>query len=171
VSMSFVLDTCALISGLNPLEIRGEVYSVPSVLEELEREGLAQVRLEAALASGRLILRDPTPGAEEEVRRMARELGEDIALSKADLKVLALALDLKNLGKDSAIISDDYSIQNLAKRLGIGCISLTTFGISYAFDWAFYCPACHRRFAEERDSCSVCGTKLRRSVIKKIKVK
>ncbi|MEM3793767.1 MAG: PIN domain-containing protein [Candidatus Bathyarchaeia archaeon] len=169
--MSFVLDTCALISGLNPLQIEGEVYSVPMVLEELEWEGLAQVRLEAALASGKLILRDPTPGSEGEIMRIARELGEDVALSKADVKVLALALDLKNSGKGPVIISDDYSIQNLARRLGIRCLSLTTFGISYAFDWEFYCPACHRKYVGERETCSVCGTKLKRGVVKKAKVK
>jgi UPF0271 protein len=169
--MSFVLDTCALISGLNPLQIEGELYSVPMVLEELESGGLAQIRLEAALASGKLTLKEPTSGSESEVLKIAHELGEDAALSKADLKVLALALDLKNSGKDSVIISDDYSIQNLAGRLGIRYLGLTTFGISYAFDWIFHCPACHRKFMEERETCSVCGTKLRRIVLRKARIK
>ena len=92
-------------------------------------------------------------------------------LSKADVEVLALALDLKKSGLSPAIVSDDYAIQNVSETLDIEHSSLANFGITRRFNWVYYCPACFRRYPiEEADqTCRVCGTHLKRKVIKKTK--
>lgn len=39
-------------------------------------------------------------------------------LSKADLQVLALAMELKRRGLRPLIVTDDYSIQNVTNKIG-----------------------------------------------------
>ena len=85
-------------------------------------------------------------------------------LSEADIQVLALALELKDKDCNPHIVTDDYSIQNVANKLGIQFAPLITFGIRYRFSWTLYCPACFRKYAADHRSkrCEVCGTELKR---------
>jgi rRNA maturation endonuclease Nob1 len=70
------------------------------------------------------------------VHETASGIGDVGVLSKADIEVLALALDLKKKGLSPAVVSDDYAIQNVSETLGIEHASLTTFGIARRFDWS-----------------------------------
>jgi len=90
-------------------------------------------------------------------------------LSEVDLQVLALALELKSTGLSPFIVTDDYSIQNVANKIGVNFTSLMTYGIRFRFNWILYCPACHRKFPSDCKfkSCEVCGTKLKRKPLKK----
>jgi UPF0271 protein len=103
------------------------------------------------------------------VQEISSGVGDAVVLSKADIEVLALALDLKETGLTPAIVSDDYAIQNVSETLGIEHASLATFGISQKFDWIYYCPACFRRYTTEDagQTCRVCGTPLKRKVVRK----
>ena len=56
-------------------------------------------------------------------------------LSEADKQVLALALELKGSGLTPLIVTDDYSIQNVANKIGVEFTSLMTFGIKFRFKW------------------------------------
>ncbi|MGD2201261.1 MAG: hypothetical protein PVJ38_06505, partial [Candidatus Bathyarchaeota archaeon] len=93
-----------------------------------------------------------------------RELGEERALSKADVQVLALGLQLKAAGATPIIVSDDYAVQNVADRLNIEFKGLTTTGIKRRYRWITYCPGCKKTFHEPEggNSCPVCGTELKR---------
>ena len=103
------------------------------------------------------------------VEETSSKVGDVGVLSRADIEVLALALDLKNDNLSPAIVSDDYAIQNVSETLGIEHASLATFGISHKFDWIYYCPACFRRYTtkDAGQPCRVCGTPLRRKVVRK----
>jgi UPF0271 protein len=91
----------------------------------------------------------------------------------ADKQVLALALELKDIGYQPQIVTDDYSIQNVANQLSIQFAPLMTFGIRYRFLWALYCPACHRKYPADYRSkrCEICGTELKRKPLEKTPVK
>ena len=103
------------------------------------------------------------------VQGTSSRVGDAVVLSKADIEVLALALDLKENGLSPAIVSDDYAIQNVSETLGMEHASLATFGIAQKFDWIYYCPACFRRYTTEDadQTCRVCGTPLKRKVVRK----
>jgi UPF0271 protein len=105
------------------------------------------------------------------VEETSLRVGDVGVLSRADIEILALALDLKNNDQSPAIVSDDYAIQNVSESLGIEHASLATFGISQKFDWVYYCPACFRRYTAEDagQPCRVCGTPLKRKVSRKVK--
>lgn len=163
-----VLDTSALIMGLDPLGLDVNSYSVPEVGDELREQTGPSYRLRISSSSGKLKVRSPTYSSRVKVADEARRLGDRYTLSDADVSVLALALDLRREGLTPIIVSDDYSVQNVAEAMGLSYQSLATFGIRQRFDWTYYCPACFRRYpTAEALLCRVCGTRLKRKPAKK----
>jgi UPF0271 protein len=163
-----VLDTSAFIMGLDPLGLDYDSYSVPEVTEELRQQTGPSYRLTVSSSSGKLKIQSPTEASLDAVSENAKQLGDKIALSKADTCVIALALDLKNEGNLPIIVSDDYAIQNVAEGIGIAYQSLATLGIRHKFSWTNYCPACFRRYpAGNIQECLVCGTKLKRKPLRR----
>ena len=82
----------------------------------------------------------------DKVKASATSVGDSFFLSETDKQVLALALEIKARGDNPQIVTDDYSIQNVAKQLGLEYVSLVTFGIKRLLTWIRYCPACHRTY-------------------------
>ncbi len=107
---SYVLDASAFIKGAVP--DRGRLYTVPEVVDEL-RDPLSRARFEAAPVH----VREPAGWAVRRARRRARLTGDADRLSITDLKVLALAVELRSEGRDVTIISSDYALQNVARSL------------------------------------------------------
>jgi len=167
-----VLDTSAFVMGLNPSALDLPSYSVTSVLDELVPNTLSHTRFATSRDSGQLTVKKPTSSSMKTVQETSSRVGDAVVLSKADIEVLALALDLKENGLSPAIVSDDYAIQNVSETLGMEHASLATFGIAQKFDWIYYCPACFRRYTTEDadQTCRVCGTPLKRKVVRKGKV-
>jgi len=164
-----VLDTSALVMGLNPSALALPAYSVQEVAAELIPNSLSHTRFNAARDSGQLIVKKPTPASINAAQKASSRVGDVGVLSSADLEVLALALELKQDGLSPTIVSDDYAIQNVSETLGIEHASLSTFGIARKFDWIYYCPACFRKYTVEDagQQCRVCGTRLKRKVARK----
>lgn len=167
-----VLDTSALVMGINPSALDFPTYSTRGVLNELIPDTLPHTRFTTSQDSGRLTLRKPTDSSVRAVEQASSRVGDVAVLSRADLEVLALALDLKRNGLSPVIVSDDYAIQNVSETLDLEHASLANFGIKRKFDWVYYCPACFRRYRIEdaQRACRVCGTRLKRKVAKKMKV-
>lgn len=163
-----VLDTSAFIMGFNPVSVETPTYSTEAVEEELQPDGMAMTRMNMAKESGKLVIRRPTAAALARIEHASLKAGDILILSAADREVLALAVDLATSGEEPVIVSDDYSVQNVAESVQIGFQSLANFGITHKFDWIYYCPGCHRRFTQVRgEDCEVCGTSLRRKVLHK----
>jgi len=167
-----VLDTSALVMGLNPSALDLPTYSVPGVMDELIPNTMPYTRFATSQDSGHLAVKKPTGASIKRVKEISSRVGDVGVLSRADLEVLGLALDLKESGLWPAIVSDDYAIQNVSEALGVEHASLSTFGIARKFDWVYYCPACFRRYRiqDAQRACRVCGTRLKRKVEKKMKV-
>ncbi|UCH31446.1 MAG: ribonuclease VapC [Candidatus Bathyarchaeota archaeon] len=159
-----VLDTSAFIAGFEPLSIQIPQFSVPEVKEELAVDSLPRTRFDAAVENGKLKIKTPQSEFVEKARRSAKIVGDLSFLSDADMQVLALALEIKDSGYRSQIVTDDYSIQNVANQLGIEFTPLITFGIKYRFRWILYCPACHNKYSADYQSkyCRICGEVLKR---------
>lgn len=164
-----VLDTSALVMGLNPSALDIPTYTTPSVVDELITDSLQYTRVHASQDSGRLIVKKPSDSSLGTVQEASSKVGDVGILSNADREVLALALELREGGLSPVIVSDDYAIQNVSETLGIEHASLANFGIARKFDWIYYCPACFRKYAVEDSDrvCRVCGTRLKRKVIRK----
>lgn len=164
-----LLDTSAFIMGYEVSDVDAEHYTVPAVQLELRKGGFPWLRLDTALRTNRLKMLRPENQYVEEVEKVALELGEMGVLSYADTELLALGLQLGDEGKNTIVVSDDYSVQNVADRLGLRYRGLATPGIKRRFEWAVYCPGCRRSFRRSQPGglCPVCGTTLKRKPVKK----
>jgi UPF0271 protein len=161
---AIVLDTSALIMGYEAAEVEAEHYTVPSVREEIQRDDIRKLRLDSAINSGRITVKSPDTKYRDEAQRIIGEMGEADALSEADAELLALGAQLKGEGWETTVVSDDYSVQNVASELGLGFRGLATQGIKRQFKWETYCPGCRRTFEKPQEDgvCPICGTDLKR---------
>jgi UPF0271 protein len=160
----FVLDTSAFLSGFDPFSLSEEQATVPKVEEEIPKKSMIWVRFETAIENGKLKIKKPTEESLNKIKTTASQLGDSYLLSETDLQLLALALELKTEGYKPQIVSDDYSIQNVATKSEIEFQALATFGIKRLLEWKRYCPACHKEYPANFSSsvCQVCGTELKR---------
>lgn len=149
--MVIVLDTSSLFI-LEHLPQGVRLYAPPGVRYELEKYG------DSRLPYLNEMIQFVSPGKQsiEKVREAARLTGDDIRLSQVDMEVLALALELK-----ATIITDDYSIQNLAARMGIDYKGVGKVGIRKVIRWRYKCSGCGRTYSDFHPECPVCGSALR----------
>jgi endoribonuclease Nob1 len=159
-----VLDTSAFLAGFDPFSLGAEQVTVPKVGDEIRTNSMAWVRFNTAVESGKVKIITPTEESSNKVKTSASKVGDSYLLSETDMQLLALALELKTQGENPEIITDDYSIQNVAKQNGIAFYALATSGIKRLLEWIRYCPACHREYPVNSSfsACQVCGTELKR---------
>jgi UPF0271 protein len=159
-----VLDTSAFLVGFDPLSVSEDQATVPKVKEEIKTNSMTWVRFKIAVENGKLKVKAPSEEFLSRVKASAITVGDSFFLSETDVQILALALELKAAGYSPQIVTDDYSIQNVATQMGIEFASLATFGIRRLLEWVRYCPACHREYPADYGTtkCAVCGTKLKR---------
>ena len=159
-----VLDTSAFVAGFDPFALGVEQVTVPKVEEEIRRNSIVKMRLEVAIESGKLKVKTPTQEFSFKAEASANKVGDSFKLSETDKQLLALALELKASGYTPQIVTDDYSIQNVAAKMGIEFLSLATFGIKRLLEWIRYCPACHKEYSADCKfkECQICGTELKR---------
>ncbi len=159
-----VLDTSAFLAGFDPFSISENQATTPKVQEEIKRNSMISLRFQTAVENGKLKVKTPNEESLNKAKTSAITVGDAFFLSETDIQLLALALELKAAGYNPHIVSDDYSIQNVATKMGIEFTALATFGIRRLLEWIRYCPACHREYAADYGStnCTICGTKLKR---------
>jgi UPF0271 protein len=156
----YVLDTSVLYYGKD-LPPGYELVISPGVVRELEREGMAS-RLELLLAT-RVRVCSPSKRSLSKVESEAGRTGDSTRLSETDKEILALALDL-----GYQLLTDDYSIQNLATVLGVPYRGFDQKGITRVLEWESKCTGCGKAFGAEVKECDVCGrpTKMRRKRVR-----
>lgn len=152
-----VLDTSAFFAGWGANA--GEALIPPSVERELRRLGEGR-RLDYLLSAG-LQVSAPSARSLETVTARARESGDLPRLSPADIEVLALALDA-----GCGIVTDDYTIQNLAAVVGMEFQPASMEGIAEVWEWSARCSGCGaehpvERFVTRNQPCPVCGAAVR----------
>jgi UPF0271 protein len=158
------LDTSAFVAGFDPFSVSENQATTPKVQEEIKTKSMIWVRFKTAVENGKLKVKTPSEEFLNKARTSAIMVGDSFFLSETDTQLLALALELKAAGYSPQIISDDYSIQNVAAKMGIEFTALATFGIRRLLEWVRYCPACRREYPADYGSttCIVCGTELKR---------
>jgi len=157
--------------GFDPLSFSQDQVTVPKVKEEIKANSMTLLRFKTAVETGRLRIEAPSEEFLNKVKASAVTVGDSFFLSETDLQVLALGLELKAAGYRPQIVTDDYSIQNVARKMGIEFAALATFGIRRLLEWVRYCPACRREYAADYPAtkCTVCGTELKRKPRKRAK--
>ena len=152
-----MLDATAFYAGI-PFSSQDSYYVTTMVYDEIKHIKKNHSALEILLDSKRLVIHDPDINFEEKVRYTAKETGDLKSLSNEDISSISLSLEF-----NTALISDDFAISNVAKQLGIEIIPLMTKGIKITGKWIHYCPSCGT--SSSKSICLNCGNKLRRKLI------
>jgi UPF0271 protein len=159
------------LAGFDPFSVSEDQVTVPKVKEEMRGNSMMWMRFKTAVENGKLKVKAPLEEFVKKVKASAVTVGDSFFLSETDMQILALALELKAAGYSPQIVTDDYSIQNVATEMGVEFASLATFGIRRLLEWVRYCPACHKEYPADYGStrCTVCGTELKRKPRKQLK--
>lgn len=152
--ITYVLDTSAFIYGTIPDD--GEIVTTPGVYGEVKDE---RSKLRLDMMQGLQVL-PPEEEFIQAVVKMAEATGDDQRLSLTDRDLLAVALQQQAAGKDVELLTDDYAVQNIARKAGLRIRALRQKKSRYGIIWEKRCVGCGRAYPEG-DTCEVCGSPLR----------
>ncbi len=170
-----IFDTNIFLIGIDINIFKEKIYTTPSVIDEInvikysDKNRNILNKIEAAIANNHLIIKNPKKDYIKRALENSKSTGDINALSKADLDLIALALELtESTDKEVLLYSNDYSIQNLSSEMNIKFASLFKNGIKDKRIFEFFCPICGERYAVGSiyKFCEVCGSKLKRRPIK-----
>ena len=151
--MIYVLDTSAILSGKF---FGGKIVTSPKILEEIKPKGHSWRLFEYAKSIG-LELVSPPESDVEKVIEVSKRTGDYYNLSDVDIDVLALAYHLKGI-----LLTDDYSMQNVAKELEIKYMSVVEEGIKEKWKWIYRCKSCGKYYKKYYNECPICGGSIKR---------
>ena len=155
-----ILDASAFYAGV-PFRSSEECYTTPLVYDEIQHIKKNHDALGTLLETNRLKIREPDEQHTQNAIKSAKETGDFPQLSKQDISIIALGIETKG-----QIITDDFAISNVAKNIGLVIVPIMTKGIKDVGKWIHYCPGCKASYQGGKE-CSVCGTALKRKLIKK----
>jgi UPF0271 protein len=167
----YIIDSSAVLSG-KPLPLDQQIcWTSEEIANEFSIGGPSYRMFQYLLEKG-LELHNPTEESKKIVLEIVERMGEGLRLSSADQAILALAVDVKRVTQNKAIIlTDDYSIQNIASILNIEFQSISQSGITKTFKWIRRCRGCGRILTNNESDCKICGSPARFVVDKQVKQK
>jgi rRNA maturation endonuclease Nob1 len=125
--MIIVDDTGAIISGL-PFRLPGQHYTTTLVVKEII-DAESRDLLNRAVDIGRLQVKDPSGKSVRQAEFIAKKASIHRKLSKTDLSVLALALELAGESARVLVATDDYALQVAVRSAGLDFIRIRYRGI------------------------------------------
>jgi len=158
--VSRILDASAFYAGI-PFASQEKNYTTPAVFDEIKHIKKNHDALNVLVETKRLEILDPQKEYITKVLTKAKEIGDFQNLSKGDISVIALCLQI-----GGELITDDYAISNTAKQLNLKVIPIMTKGITEIKDWVYFCSGCEKIFSKI-SQCPICGTNLSRRSAKR----
>lgn len=166
-----VLDTNIFLLGIDFNMIKGQLYTVPGILDEIRVERYKEKnrnilnRINFALNSDKLSLKTPDNQYLEKVKDIAKKTGDLKVLSETDLNLIALTLEFeKIMNREVILYTNDYSMENVCSELNLQFSPLGKEGIKKKIIYEIYCPYCQEVHKQEElnQTCDRCGSKLKR---------
>lgn len=161
-----IIDTSAILSG-KQFNFKNEQLITTTNMELEIKPGGRDYRNYIYLKEKCLIFKEPSKNSLKKIKDILKKTGEIDRLSLVDIEILAIALDEnKQKGVDVLILTDDYSIQNVAAILKIKFRNINQNGISKKFKWINRCRGCGKKFKDNINLCPICGSDTKKIVIK-----
>jgi len=162
----YVLDASAIIGGFSLKESQN--FITASVISEI-KDFKSKLYLESAIEDGSITIIEPESVDIKNVSDIIIKSGDVLRLSDVDKNLVALAFKLKREHKNPLVVTDDYSMQNVLKIVGMPYRSVLTEGINEIYGWVKICKGCKRKYPPEYvfDECEICGTRIIKKRIKK----
>ncbi|MTK64965.1 MAG: ribonuclease VapC [Methanobacterium sp.] len=160
----YVLDASAIIGGFISKRDNFVTASVVNEIKDLK----SKISLETAIEEGSIKIIEPDDFDLEEVCKVIKESGDILRLSGVDINLVALGYKLQRESLNPTVVTDDYSMQNVLKIIGIPYRSVLTKGINEIYGWIKVCKGCKTKYPSEyeSDECEICGTRIIKKRIK-----
>ncbi|OGS40152.1 MAG: nucleic acid-binding protein [Euryarchaeota archaeon RBG_13_31_8] len=163
----FIIDTSAILSG-KPLSFDDAQLITTINIENEIKPGGRDYQNFIFLKEKCLILKAPSKDSLKKIKDKLEKTGDIARLSLFDMDILAIALDEnKQKNVEVVILTDDYSIQNVAAYVKIKFKSINQDGITKKFKWINRCRGCGKKFKYNISICPICGSDTKKIVIKK----
>ena len=154
-----VLDSSAFYAGI-PFSSSEPSVTTSHVYNEIKHIKKDHDAIQILIETKRLMIRDPEHRFIITVNDAAKKSGDFPNLSDEDISAIALSLQLQ-----TELVTDDFTISNVAKNLNIKVIPVMTSGIKNVVIWKYYCPGCKTNFSKVTE-CPRCGNRLKRKPMK-----
>ena len=155
-----VLDSTAFYAGI-PFSSNEPSYTTSLVYNEIEHIKKDHSAIQILIETKRLMICDPEHQFVIIANNAAKKSGDFPNLSQEDISTIALSLQL-----EAELITDDFTVSNVAKNLNLKVIPIMTSGIKNIVTWVYYCQGCRINFSKITE-CPNCGNKLKRRPLKK----
>ena len=150
-----VLDSTAFYAGI-PFSSNEPSYITPLIYNEIEHIKKDHDAIRILIETKRLMINEPDDQFIITANNAAKKSGDFPNLSREDISTIALSLQLQ-----AELVTDDFSISNVAKNLNIKVVPVMTNGIKNVVTWKYYCPGCKTNFSKVT-KCPRCGNRLKR---------
>ena len=108
-----ILDASAFYAGV-PFGSTEKYYTSTQIFDEISHIKEKHGAIDVLLSTGRLDVRQASQESCNVVKKASVESGDAQTLSESDVSLLALGYEMKG-----EIVTDDYAVSNVAKRLNI----------------------------------------------------
>lgn len=165
MEICYVLDASAFINGFQMSSNYN--FTVPEITAEI-KDFESRLKFDSAINEGLVKIEDVESDYVSKVNEIISRSGDVLRLSEPDKKLIALAYKLSDMGENVKVITDDYTIQNTLKIIGISYSGIITEGIKEVYNWRKVCEGCKKEFDEDYpfDDCEICGSKIFKKRIK-----
>ena len=169
-SRIYILDTSAILSG-KPINFeKGKMITTKGVSYEINPGGRDFNSFQLLLEKG-LLIETPSNKSIDKIKEVINKTGDINRLSETDIELLALSLDInEKIEKEAILVTDDYSIQNVANYLKIKFEPISQLGITKRFIWTCRCRGCGKKFKENIKICPICGTETKTVISSKKRI-
>ena len=150
-----VLDSTAFYAGI-PFSSNEPSYITPLIYNEIEHIKKDHDAIRILIETKRLMINEPDDRFIITANNAAKKSGDFPNLSREDISAIALSIQLQ-----AELVTDDFSISNVAKNLNIKVVPVMTNGIKNVVTWKYYCPGCKTNFSKITE-CPRCGNRLKR---------
>jgi UPF0271 protein len=148
-----ILDTAGFLAGIENAFPR--VYTTAEVISEV-KDSSSLMNLNMAISSGKVIVFKPKESSVKEALSYASKV-KDYSLSKTDISILALALELK----PCVVFTDDFSLQNVLKIAEIDYRSVkVNRKINEIREFYYKCESCGKTYTKYIEKCNICGSRV-----------
>jgi UPF0271 protein len=162
-SKIFIMDTSVILSGKPINLIDYDIITTPGVSKELKPGGRDYQFFQFLKEKG-LTERSPSKKSLQHIKKTIIKTGDIDRLSNTDIEILSLAYELKKQDKRPVILTDDFSIQNIAEYLGIEYEGINQLKITKKFKWYCRCRGCGKKFQKNLKTCPICGAEVKKIV-------
>lgn len=155
--MKVVVDSSSFFYGFIP-DSSNDYFTTESVFREIKGRKMKE-SLEVRAPFLKVI--SPLKSNIQKIEKIAEESGDIGQLSRTDIDVLALALEIS-----ASILTNDLAIQNVCRLAGIGYESFKSKRIKNEITWKYKCEGCGRIYDKLLKECPHCGNNLRKMPVK-----